>query len=315
MALENPSYVQQASSHNASLFRQAAQSMINGTGVVGANDLSVTQNGTPNMSVNVAAGMIWIPGTLGSTTGMPTNQTSQSAYGLPATFTAQGSYCAYQDATVNLGITAADPTNPRFDLIVAAQQDAQYAGSNNQPVLSVVTGTPAPSPAVPAPPASSVVLAVIQVLAGVTSIVTGNILDVRPRLMPLAFQEAPQLTTGGTAAIGSRSWGTIGFAASKTGAWTIASNIVTVQRPGLLMVSFMVDNAVTSDTNPSPSRLLYNGTEICEVGNGTIGGGGWGKGLAMTIPCNVGDTIQVQIFNLVTGPFTYTYNSAIGWHA
>jgi hypothetical protein len=34
-----------------------------GHGVVGAGDLAVTQNGTPNMSVNVAAGRAFIRGT------------------------------------------------------------------------------------------------------------------------------------------------------------------------------------------------------------------------------------------------------------
>lgn len=179
--LETPPYVVSASSHSAALFRQTAQSLISGAGVVGSGDLAITQNGTPNMSVNVAAGVVWMPGTLGATGGMPSNLNSQG-YGLPSGLTAQGSYAAYQDATVNLVIAAADPTNPRKDIVCASVQDAAYSGSNNQCVLQVVTGTPAPSPSAPNAPASSVVLAEIAVGAGVTSIVTANITDKRPYL-------------------------------------------------------------------------------------------------------------------------------------
>ena len=180
MAMEAPAYVISASSHSAALFRQAAQSLIEGTGVVGAADLGVTQNGTPNMSVNVAAGVVWCPGTLGGTAGMQTNLNAQTGYGLPAGLTAQGSYCAYNDAAVNLAIAAADPTNPRIDIVCAAIQDAAYAGATNTPVLQVITGTPAPSPSAPAAPASAVVVAQIAVAAGVTSIVTANLTDKRP---------------------------------------------------------------------------------------------------------------------------------------
>lgn len=180
MPLESPAYVISADSHSAALFRLAAQSMISGCGVTESGSLAVSQNGTPNMSVNVAAGMIWMPGTLGATTGFGNNTGAQTAYGLPSSKTSQGSYGAYNDATVNLAISAADPTNPRIDLVVASVQDAQYSGSNNQPVLQVITGTAAPSPSAPSAPASSVVLAQVAVAAGASSIVTANITDKRP---------------------------------------------------------------------------------------------------------------------------------------
>lgn len=180
MAIESPAYVISASSHSAALFRQATQSFISGTGVVGLNDLLTTQNGTPNMSVNVAPGFIWCPGTLGATSGIQANGNAQTSYGLPSGLTSQGCYGAYNDAAVNLPISAADPSNPRIDIVCASIQDAQYAGSNNQPVLSVVTGTAAPSPSVPSAPASSVVLSQVAVAAGATSITTSNITDERP---------------------------------------------------------------------------------------------------------------------------------------
>lgn len=182
--MENPAYVISADSHSAALFRQTVQTQMVGTGVVGSGDLAVTQNGTANMSVNVAPGMVWLPGTLGATSGFGTNVNAQTSYGLPSGLTSQGSYCAYQDATVNLAISTADPANPRIDLIVASIQDAQYAGTNNTPVLQVITGTPNPSPSAPSAPASTVVLAQVAVAANATSITSGNITDKRPFYTP-----------------------------------------------------------------------------------------------------------------------------------
>lgn len=119
------------------------------------------------MSVNVAAGQIWMPGTLGSVSGMPSGVTSQ------------GSYYGYNDATINLAISASNPTNPRIDLLVATVRDAEYAGSDNDWVIQVVTGTPAASPAPPTAPANSIVLAQVAVAANASSIVAGNITDKR----------------------------------------------------------------------------------------------------------------------------------------
>jgi hypothetical protein len=131
-------------------------------GVVGAGDLVVSQNGTPNMSVNVAAGSAFIAGTSSST---------------------QGTYHATNDATVNLAIAAADPTNPRIDLVILEILDAFYSGANNKPQLRVVTGTPAGSPV--APPVSGnvgyIILAQVAIAALAGSVVNANITDKRPR--------------------------------------------------------------------------------------------------------------------------------------
>lgn len=120
--------------------------------------LAVTQNGSPNMSVNVASGQVYVPGTEG---------------------TKQGTYACVNDATKNVTITAADGSNPRIDLVVAKVQDTLYSGAVNSWSLAIVTGTPSGSPAVPTAPANSVTLAQIAVGAGVTSILTANITDKR----------------------------------------------------------------------------------------------------------------------------------------
>lgn len=163
MALVNPVAYIQASSHPADVFRRVVRALRPSPGVRLPTDLAVTANGTPNMTINVAAGEAIIDG----------NQNVVS----------QGSYASVlNDAVVNLAIAASDPTNPRIDLVVVAIQDAAYSGAANQSVFQVVTGTPAPSPAAPVAPANSLILAQIAVAANATTIIAGNITDRRTYL-------------------------------------------------------------------------------------------------------------------------------------
>lgn len=173
MTVNTTPYVIQALSHPADNFRRALAFAAHGQQGVRdsvSGDLSVSQNGTPNMSVNVAAGQALINGTQ--------NTTSQGAYEM------------LNDATVNLAIAASDPTNPRIDIVCASVQDAAYSGASNQALLQVVTGTPAASPSPPATPANSIVLAQVAVAANATSITNGNITDKRPVFGSLFHAEA-----------------------------------------------------------------------------------------------------------------------------
>ncbi|WP_298330328.1 hypothetical protein [Haloactinopolyspora sp.] len=166
MAAENPPFVLQNASHSAALVRQAVASLkgarLPGTytnnawpaGVVGAGDLAVSANSTPNMSVNVAAGQAWIAG-------------SEAAN--------QGLYYCFNDAPVNLVVAASDPTNPRYDLVAATVLDAAYAGASNEWLLQVITGTAAASPVAPSLPANSLALALVSVPAAASSITSADI--------------------------------------------------------------------------------------------------------------------------------------------
>jgi hypothetical protein len=122
-------------------------------------ELAVTANGTPNMTVNVAAGFALIQGT-------------QNAV--------QGAYVFMNDGSVSLSITTASAVNPRWDLIIARIYDSQYSGATNTSALEVVTGTAAASPTDPAVPANSLVLARVVVAANDTAIGAGDIVDLRP---------------------------------------------------------------------------------------------------------------------------------------
>lgn len=164
MAERTPPLYLQGGSHTAINDRRAIarRASYGGTlveGVFANGDLKVTANGTPNMTVNVAAGAAIVAGTEAST---------------------QGAYEVDNDASVSLAIAAADGTNPRRDLIVARVRDAAYpASATNTWALEVVTGTPAASPADPTLPANSYALARVAVAAGATTITSGNITDLR----------------------------------------------------------------------------------------------------------------------------------------
>lgn len=158
MALRTPPSWLQQGSHPAENDRLAMQGIIATTGIIGSTSLAVTQNGTPNMSVNVAAGWAAIVGN--STTNM-------------------GVYQIYNDAATNLTITTAPVANSRIDRVVATVNDAYYSGLLNNVTFSVIAGTVAASPVAPATPANSISLATIAVGTGVTSILTANITDTR----------------------------------------------------------------------------------------------------------------------------------------
>lgn len=140
----------------------AAMTAGGGHGVVGSGDFAVTQNGTPNMSVNVAAGYAFV-------------RSGGSASILV------GIYALLNDATVNVSISASDPTNPRIDLVIVQVRDSNYGEAASDERITVVAGTPAASPAVPSLTSypNCVVLAQVAVAAAVTTIVTANITDKR----------------------------------------------------------------------------------------------------------------------------------------
>ena len=90
-----------------------------------------------------------------------------------------GTYVAYNDATAVLTITAANPTNPRIDLICATINDSYYSGATDNVVFQVIAGTPAGSPIAPTLPANSISLATVAVAANASVITSGNITDTR----------------------------------------------------------------------------------------------------------------------------------------
>jgi len=174
MALRTPPSWLQQSAHPAENDRLSMQAIFSTTGVIGANSMAVTQNGTPGMSVLIATGWASIVGTTQANMGV---------------------YTVYNDAAATAAITTADSTNPRIDLICVTINDAYYSGSLNNCVINVITGTPGATPSVPATPANSIALAKVAVAANTTSIVNANITDLRTTV---STNLSPQNVDGGT---------------------------------------------------------------------------------------------------------------------
>lgn len=225
MAVVNPPFVIQDLTHASDTFRRMVKALRIQQGVATPADLVVAQHSTPAMSVDIATGIALIDGTQD-----PVHQ---------------GSYVCLNDATTTLTIAASDPTNPRIDLVVAKVQDSQYSGATDAWSLAVVTGTPAPSPSVPAAPANSLPLAQVAVAALAASIVNANITDLR----------ATRFTKGSTQAVPSN------FVT--TASWQSVGPILTVVLPQasdilvLTTACFRNSGAAGADVN---SRVILDGT-------------------------------------------------------
>jgi hypothetical protein len=146
--------------------------------------MAVTESNPVGMSVDVSAGLCVVP------------VTSQAA---------DGSWPAQNDTAVTLTIGAADPTNPRIDIVCVQVKDSNLDGtaispSNDVVQFAVVAGTPAPSPTAPATPANSLLLAAVTVPAAAATIVNANITATTSLLAPLPVrrrfvgQAAPALS-------------------------------------------------------------------------------------------------------------------------
>ena len=154
MALRTPPSWLQNGSHPAENDRLTTQAIWKTSGVINSGDFTITQNGTPNMTVNVSSGWAAIVGTTQANMGV---------------------YMAYNDAATSATITTANPSNPRIDLVCVTISDSYYAGTTNTVTFNIVAGTPSATPSVPATPANSLALGQILVGTGVTSILTANI--------------------------------------------------------------------------------------------------------------------------------------------
>tara|TARA_R110000868_G_scaffold43570_2_gene146251 strand:- start:1126 stop:2232 length:1107 start_codon:yes stop_codon:yes gene_type:complete len=166
MTVQNPPVFIQAGTHPAEDVRRGFESIYKGYGVVPATITGAGASATSDLKVVQGTGM------------SVTVQTGQCV--IKGDNTYQGMYFCDNRGNQSVLVTAAHATSARIDLIVAKIQDVVYdGGATNAWSLAVVTGAPSASPAVPAKPAHSIVLAQIAVSATATSIVTANITDKR----------------------------------------------------------------------------------------------------------------------------------------
>lgn len=164
MALTQPIFQENdtADQHALDLRRLVVTLFGDRGGVVGLNDLKVSQRGAgADLSVDVASGTILIQG----------NSVSN-----------QGLYHVVNDAVTNVLVPTPHATLARRDLLIVKVRDSFYAGAQNDAVFEVVQGD-AGSASDPDPYAlghrSYWVLARIRVPAGATSITDTVIDDLR----------------------------------------------------------------------------------------------------------------------------------------
>lgn len=97
--------------------------------------------------------------------------------------TGQGPYLLSQESTVsNYALDAADPSNPRIDLIYVRLYDkaiGDSGGGPHGPYIEHVNGTPAGSPVAPSAPTDALPLARILRPAATNNVTSGNITDLR----------------------------------------------------------------------------------------------------------------------------------------
>jgi len=193
--------------HPAENDRLTTQALWATTGIIKSDSLAVTQNSPTGLSILVASGWAAIVGT---------------------TQANMGTYVGYNDATVVLSITTADPTNPRIDRVCLTVNDAYYTGALNNAVLQVVAGTPAGSPVAPALPANSISLATVAVGAGATAITNANITDTRV-LVTTNIPESGDISsvTAGTGLSGGGSSGAVTVSLDYKAATTLTLNAQT----------------------------------------------------------------------------------------
>ena len=249
MTIRTPVWIQ-TGGETAEDARRATQAAWGNPGIITATDLAVTQHGTPDMSVDVAAGQVILPGT--SATG-------------------QGYYVVENTATLTLPVSASDPTNARVDLVVAAVQDSQYSGLSNAAVIQVVTGTPAPAPVEQPVPANAWVLATIAVPADASSITNANITDQRTQRAGQYGLAAPRNTARGVLA----KYNSAGSGASaSTSPVTIASGTFIVGS-GTRAVEVNAQGSLQPTAAGDLGRITVNvdGVEVARY-QVTVGGAG-----------------------------------------
>jgi hypothetical protein len=288
MTLRTPPSWLQNGSHPAENDRLTTQALWATTGIIKSNSLEVTANSPVGMSVLVSSGWAAIVGT---------------------TQANMGTYVAYNDATVTLTITTANPTNPRIDLICMTVNDSYYSGATNNVAFQVIAGTPAGSPVAPALPANSISLATVAVAAGALSITSGNITDTRV-LTTTNIPESGDISsvTAGNGLSGGGSSGAVSLAIDTTitadlsTAQTLTNKTLTTPT----LTSPLINLNINTQTGTTYTTVLADNGKLITLSNAS--------GITATIPPNssVAYPVGAQLNFTQLGAGQVTFAGGVG---
>jgi hypothetical protein len=284
MTLRTPPSWLQNGSHPAENDRLTTQALWATTGIIKSDSLAVTQNSPTGLSILVSSGWAAIVGT---------------------TQANMGTYVGYNDATVVLSITTADPTNPRIDRVCLTVNDAYYTGAINNAVLQVVAGTPAGSPVAPALPANSISLATVAVGAGATTITTANITDTRV-LVTTNIPESGDISsvTAGTGLSGGGSSGAVTLSINTA----VTADLTTAQTlTNKTLTSPLINLGVNAQTGTTYTTVLADNGKLVTLSNTSA--------IVVTIPpfSSVAYPVgaQLNFVGINTGPTSFAQGAGV----
>lgn len=247
-------------------------------GVLSSTDLQVTAQSPAAMAVNV-------------------NGAAQNVAGGSAWLS--GGYRLYNDSVLALAIAAADPSNPRIDIVVAG---INTTTTPYTPEIKVITGTPAATPSAPATPSGYLLLAQVNVDAGATTIAQANIVDER-QIATL------KVTASQIGAIPLSELGEPGGPATLDE----QGQVFATQLGNAHGIPYAVDSSATANTvvvtlNPAPTSYT-DGFAVCvKIANASTGASTLNINNLGPIPLKNGDGTAVGVGDLVAGvPVTFRY--------
>lgn len=303
-------YALQNASHPANIFRIATAAPFTTNGILGATELSVAQQASPNMSVLLGAGRATIQNTSVSN---PAGQTWNTG----------GAYVAYNDAALSLTVTTSNPSNPRIDICVLTIQDSFYSGATNTAVASIIAGTPSVSPVPPSAPSNSIILANIAVGAGVTSIVTSNITYEASLPSIVGVSSAisalqSSTSTGGFSRVGTQTLANGGTAPTLTTmntgefatakGFTVSAGVFTCTLAGLYLVAFSIDGTTANATQYGTLTIVHNAVSYnVQLAAGNNSSASLGGSMTKLLSVAVNDTVQFQARQVSGGTNLMTY--------
>lgn len=163
VTLAQPPIFIQEGEYSARLTRNIT-SLLGTEGVIGANDFLVSERAaSPAMQVDIAVGRALIDGD---------------------DIANQQNYFVVSETVVELAVPAADPVDPRVDLVVLRVLDSDAGVVGDEAQVELIEGTPGLGVPLPAVPPTAIPLAYVTVSPAVIAILDANISDQRPFSAP-----------------------------------------------------------------------------------------------------------------------------------